>query len=36
VADVTGMGALQIYKEKRKSGLIKLIDVLKFIKRGQS
>lgn len=36
VADVTGMGALQIYKEKRKPGLIKLIDVLKFIKRGQS
>jgi hypothetical protein len=33
VADVTGMGAWQIYGEKRGPGLVRLIDVLNFIKK---
>jgi|GEM_PF-4513827 len=32
VADVTGIGSKLIYNEKRKPGLIKLIDMLKYIK----
>jgi len=33
IADVTGLGAELIYGERRNSGLIKLIDVLKFTKQ---
>jgi len=33
--DVTGMGARLIYNEERKPGLVKLIDMLKFIKEGR-
>lgn len=36
VADVTGEGAKLIYGEERKPGLIKLIDVLKFIKHSKA
>ncbi len=34
VADLTGSGAELIYGEKRKPGLVKLVDILKFIKKG--
>ena len=34
VVDVTGIGAKLIYNEERKPGLVKLVDVLKFIRRG--
>ena len=35
VADVTGLGAKRIYGEERSPGLIKFVDVLKFIKKGR-
>jgi hypothetical protein len=35
ITDVTGKGAYYIYKEKREPGLIKLVDVLKFIRRKE-
>ena len=34
VADVTGWGCKLIYGEKRSPGLVKLKDVLKFIREG--
>jgi len=35
IADVTGMGSKLIYNEKRKLGLVKLVDVIKFVRGGR-